>query len=717
MNVGDWLRELGLSQYEAVFRDNEIDGSVLPKLTAEDLKELGVASIGHRRKILSAIEALSAWVSSPGAVAVQPQPPKNEAERRQLTVMFCDLVGSTALSTRLDPEDMSRLIRAFQSAVSAATARFDGWVAKFMGDGALIYFGYPSAHEDDAERAARAGLAILEAVKSIKASHDVGLLARAGIATGLVVVGEVMGEGEARERSVVGETPNLAARLQALAEPGGIVVAASTRRLLGETFELRSLGPQSLKGFLAPVPAWAIMRESEGLSRFEASRSESMTPLVGREQEVALLLDRWRDAAAGEGQVVLLSGEPGIGKSRLLEALRERVNTEPHFVLRYQCSPHYVADAFYPIIGQLWRAAELKSGEPATVCLGKLEALVARSRLDPQKIVPYLASILSITAEGSNPVPDIRQSDGREGAIAALIELFVKLTEEAPVVAFLEDAHWIDAATLDLFNRLVDQLPRLRALLAITFRPEFVAPWLGRAHVATLPLNRLASRHSAALVLRVTRGKALPTEIFEQIVAKTEGVPLFVEELTKTVLESGQLRLEKGAYVAMTPFTPLAIPSSLQDSLAARLDRLGDAKEIAQIGATIGREFSHRLLEAVSPISGPALAEAIGKLLVSELIYAKGTQPETTYVFKHALVRDTAYSSLLRSRRQLIHADIARALEEPLANTRDSRPAIIAHHYTEAGMRQLAFRHWATVARMSFGARPRPKPADSNAPN
>jgi hypothetical protein len=581
-------------------------------------------------------------------------------------------------------------------------ARYDGFVAKFMGDGVLAYFGYPRAHEDDAERAVRAGLEIAAAVAKLETRAKDKLTVRIGIATGLVVVGDLIGHGAAQEQAVVGDTPNLAARLQTLAEPGCVLVAESTRRLLGQTFELEALGLQALKGFDAPVSAWLVLREAENISRFEASRSEAMTPFVGREQEVALLIDRWRDAIEGEGQVVLLSGEAGIGKSRIVATLRDRIGDEPHITLRYQCSPHHVNDAFYPIIGQIWRAAGLVPGELAAARLDKLEAMIALSGPDGGEIAPYVASLLSIPAEGRYPPIEMAPSELKERTIAALIALFVGLTRSAPVLALLEDAHWIDPTSLDVFSRLVERLQVLSAMLVVTFRPEFAAPWLGRANVTAHGLNRFGRRQAVAMIDRVTGGKALPAEVLEEIVSKTDGVPLFVEELTKTVLESGLLREESVTYVLTSELTPLAIPPTLQDSLMARLDRLETVREIAQIGAAIGREFSYRLLEAVSPITGLALQEALRQLMASELVYGRGAPPEASYVFKHALVQDTAHASLLRSRRQRIHVDIARALTERFADQVESAPAIIAHHYTEAGLIEPAARYWLKAAELAL---------------
>lgn len=709
MDVGTWLRGLGLGQYEAAFRENEIEVDVLPELTEQHFKELGV-SLGHRLKMLRAIRELA------GDAAVKASPPMAEpqdlAERRQLTVMFCDLVGSTALAAQLDPEDVGDMIRTFQRTIAAAVARFDGHVARWMGDGALVYFGYPRAHEDDAERAARAGIGIIKAVGELRRERGVALEVRAGISTGLVVVGELMGEGEARERAVVGQTPNLAARLQALAEPGSIVISESTRRLLGKAFELKALGPQELKGFKLPVPAWSIVRERENVSRFEASHSEAMTPFVGREHEVALLMDRWRIAAKGQGQVALLSGEAGIGKSRVLAALRERIGDERHIVLRYQCSPHHVSDAFYPIAGQIWHAAGFVGGEPAAARLDKLETMIARAGLDSREIAPYLASLLSIPTEGRFPPLDMAPSEAKERTLAALIALVVSATREAPVLGFFEDAHWIDPTSLDLLTRTIERARNLRVLIVVTFRPEFSAPWVGGAHVTALSLNRFRRSHAVTMIDRITSGKPLPTEVLDQIVAKTDGVPLFVEELTKSVLESGLLREENGAYVLAAALTPLTIPTTLHDSLTARLDRLSPVKEIAQVGAAIGREFSYSLLEAVAPITGQALQDALYQLMEAKLIYGRGVPPKASYIFKHALVQDTAYGSLLRSRRQRIHADIAQAMRA--RSDEENPPAIIAHHFTEAGLAEEAAPYWLAAAELAL-SRSAPTEAEHDA--
>jgi class 3 adenylate cyclase len=709
MDIEGWLVGLGLGEYATAFRENQIDNTVLLKLTAEDLKELGVATVGQRRKLLAAIQELSN-ASASSAETITPsianslRPTSTGAgERRQLTVMFCDLVGSTALAARLDAEDMSDLIRAFHDVVTAMVARFDGHVAQFLGDGNLIFFGYPRAHEDDAERATHAAVAIVEAVGTLGRQRDFGLEVRVGIATGLVVVGELISGGSARERGVVGKTPNLAARLQSLATPGGIVIAETTRRLLGRTFEVKALGPQHLKGFGAPIPAWAVVREADNVGRFEAFQSGAMTPFVGREQEIALLVARWREVTVGEGQVVLLSGEAGIGKSRILAELREAIGGEQYRALRYQCSAHHANEAFYPVIDQLRRAAGLVGGEPAATQLNKLEAMIERSGGDVGQTAPYLAALLTIPGATRYPALEISTGELRDQTIRALVALFEAETRAAPVLALLEDAHWLDPSSVDLFSRLIDRLQGLCGLLIVTFRPDFIPPWVVSPHVTTLGLNRFGQRYAAALIDRITQGKSLPPEVLREIIAKADGVPLFLEELTKTVIESSLLREEDGFYVLAAELSSLAIPVTLRDALMARLDRLAAVKETAQIGAVIGREFSWQLIEAVSPIKGAALRDALGQLMAAQLIHVRGAPPEAVYVFKHALVQDAAYDSLLRVRRQRLHADIAFALSKRLVDKSES-PAVVARHFTEANVFQQAAHYWLMAAELSLSA-------------
>ena len=537
MDIAAWLHSLGMQQYEAAFHDNDVDVEVLPEMTADDLINFGVTSVGHRRKLLAAIAALRS----------EPVPAAPVAERRQLTVMFCDLVGSTALSARLDPEDLREVIAAYHRAVAEVVAGFDGFVAKYMGDGVLIYFGYPRAHEDDAERAVRAGLGVIDAVGRLDVK-SVKLQARVGIATGLVVVGDLIGEGSAQEQSVVGETPNLAARLQALAEPDAVVIAAGTRRLVGDLFEYRDLGAVEVKGIAAPVPAWQVLRPSVVASRFEALRGSALTPLVGRDEEIDLLLRRWARAKAGDGQVVLVSGEPGLGKSRITAALEERLHAEPHLRLRYFCSPYHQDSALFPFIDQLGRAAGFARDDPPAARLEKLEALLARAA-PPDEDVAFLADLLSLPASERHPLPNLSPQRKKERTLEALIRQLEGLARQQPVVMVFEDAHWIDPTSRELLDLTVERVRSLPVLLIVTFRPEFQPPWTGQPQVTMLALNRLDRRDRTALVAQIAGGKALPDEVIDQIADRTDGVPLFVEELTKSVLESGLLREEADRYV------------------------------------------------------------------------------------------------------------------------------------------------------------------------
>jgi class 3 adenylate cyclase len=608
VDIAIWLHGLGMQQYEAAFRDNAIDAAVLPELTADDLKDLGVTLVGHRRKLLAAIAALDAKT----AAAAEPAPPVSAAERRQLTVMFCDLVGSTELSARLDPEDLREVIRAYHRVVAEIVAGFDGFVAKYMGDGVLVYFGYPRAHEDDAERAVRASLGIIDAVGCLDV-ESVKLQARVGVATGLVVVGDLIGEGSAQEQSVVGETPNLAARLQGLAEPGAVVIAAGTRRLVGDLFEYRDLGAVEVKGIAAPVTAWQVLRPSAVPSRFEALRGSALTRLVGRDEEIDLLLRRWVRAKTGDGQVVLISGEPGIGKSRITAALEERLHAEPHLRLRYFCSPYHQDSALFPFIDQLGRASGFARDDPHAAKLEKLEALLARAA-PPDEDVAFLADLLSLPASERHPLPNLSPQRKKERTLEALIRQLEGLVCQQPVVMVFEDAHWIDPTSRELLDLTVERVSSLPVLLIVTFRPEFQMPWTGQPQVSMLALNRLDRRDRTVLVEQIAGGKVLPDEVVAQIADRADGVPLFVEELTKSVLESGLLREERDRYVVNGALPPFAIPTSLHDSLMARLDRLASVRLVAQTGAAIGREFSYALLHAVSRVPEDELQAFLGRL-------------------------------------------------------------------------------------------------------
>ncbi len=692
MNIAAWLRGLGLGEYEQAFRDNAIDAAVLPELTAEDLKDLGVALVGHRRKLLAAIAALRNGGRSEPAT-------ERTAERRQLTVMFCDLVDSTALSTRLDPEDLREIIAAYHGVVAKIIVEADGFISRYMGDGVLVYFGYPQAHEDDVERAVRAGLSAIEAVRRLDV-NSVKLQTRVGIATGLVVVGDLIGEGSAREQSVVGETPNLAARLQALAEPDAVVISASTRRLLGTLFEYRELGAVAVKGIAAPVQAWQVLRPSIVASRFEALRGSALTRLIGRDEEIDLLLRRWARAKAGNGEVVLIFGEAGLGKSRLTAEFAEHLESEPHLHLRYFCSPYHQDSALFPFVDQLGRAAGFAREDPPAVKLEKLEALVACAA-PPVEDMALLADLMSLPASERHPLPDLSPQRKKERTLEALIRHLEGLARQQPLLIVFEDAHWIDPTSRELLELAVEQVRGLPILLIVTFRPEFQPPWAGQSQVTMLALNRLDRPDRTALAMQIAGGKALPSEVIAQIVDRTDGVPLFIEELTKSVLESGLLREEADRYVLDRSLRPLAIPASLQDSLMARLDRLAPVRHVAQIGSAIGREFSYALLRAVSRLDDDELQSALDRLVASELVFQRGTPPEAVYIFKHALVQDAAHSSLLRSSRQQLHTQIAGALETHFPELIDSQPELLAQHYAEAGLIEKSVAYWGRAGQRS----------------
>jgi predicted ATPase/class 3 adenylate cyclase len=709
VDIGTWLRSLQLSQYEQAFRDNDIGADILPELTAEDLIGLGVTSIGHRRKLLRAIAALRGNGLARGTTAepqpaalLSAEPARAGAERRQLTLVFVDLVGSTALSARLDPEDMSKLLRAYQNAVTGGFARFEGHVAKLMGDGVLAYFGWPRAHEDEAERAVRASLAAVEAVGRLATPTGEPLAARVGIATGVVVVGDLIGEGAAQEEAVVGETPNLAARLETLARPNEVVIGEGTRQLLGALFEIEDLGVQPLRGLTVPVRAFRVLGPGRAASRFEALHVRELAPIVGRDAELALLLERWRRAKAGEGQVVLLSGEPGIGKSRIVLALREALAQEPVAVLNYFCSPYHMNSALFPVIGQLERAAGFARDDGPEEKVSKLETFLSpyAERLD-EDARALMAALLSLPVESRHAALDLTPERRKQRTFDVLLRQFEALCGRQPVLAVYEDVHWIDPSTMELLDLATERVQRQRALAVITFRPEFSSPWAGHAHVTSFSLSRLVRGEVAMIVGRVVGGKALPADVLAQITSKTDGIPLFVEELTRTVLESGLLR-DLGDHLELIGApAALAIPSTLQDSLMARLDRLASAKELAQIGACIGREFDHDLLAAVSRLQEPTFSEALVRLVGSDLVLRRGQPPNATYVFKHALIQDVAYATLLKSRRVELHARIAAALEAQFPAIVERQPELLARHLSEAGIHDRAVDGWLRAGRLA----------------
>jgi class 3 adenylate cyclase/predicted ATPase len=635
---------------------------------------------------------------APGTPAAAPA---SSAERRQLTIMFCDLVGSTELAARLDPEDLREIITAYHRTVSEVVARFGGFVAKFMGDGVLAYFGYPQSHEDDAERSVRAGLAIAEAVGRLRLPLAEKLQVRIGMATGLVVVGDLLGSGSSQEQAVVGETPNLAARLQGLAEPNAVIIADATRRQVGALFEMRDLGLQALRGFSEEQRAWRVIGESGVESRFAAFRTAE-TPLVGREEQLDLLRRRWIQAKSGEGHVVLISAEPGIGKSRLTEALLERIAAEKPARLRFFCSPHHQDSALYPVIRQLERAAGFVRDDLPTAKHDKLAALIGNS--GSAHDLPLLAELLGLPDGVSPALPEMAPQRKKELTFEALLRQLETLARSGPVLMVFEDLHWIDPTTRELLDRTIARVECLPVLLIATFRTEFVPPWTGQPHVTMLALSRLGRRDSVALVGQLLTGAAaLPADTVDEIIARTDGVPLFLEEMTKVVLEAA-VSSTASRPIGALPGARLAVPPTLQASLMARLDRLGPASgEAAQTGAAIGREFSYELMQAASLWSETEMREALDRLVSAGLVFQRGTPPTAEYQFKHALVQDTAYGTLLRGPRQALHARIAKGLRARSPDIVDRAPEILAHHLTEAGEPDCAAPWWLQAGRRAAG--------------
>jgi class 3 adenylate cyclase/predicted ATPase len=694
MDLRGWLLSLGLQQYETAFRENDIDETLLPSLTAQDLKDIGVVVVGHRRKLLNAIAALPAnSLAAPSAIDASLP---DTAERRQVTVMFADLVGSTALSTRMDPEDLREVISAYRRCVAETVRQLGGFVSQYLGDGVLIFFGYPQAHEDDAERAVRAALQLVAAVGELK-THAL-LRTRVGIATGLVVVGEMSDAGGIRERGIVGETPNLAARLQSIAEPNQVVIADNTRRLLGNIFELEDLGTKHLKGLADATRVWAVLQASSVASRFEAMHATRLTDLIGRDEEIGLLARRWTRAKSGEGQVVLLSGEPGIGKSRLTAALLEHVGKEPHGRLRYFCSPHHSDSVLYPVIGHLERVARLAYNDNLQTKLDKLDRVLAYTAASKEDAALF-AEMLSLPNDGRYPILQLTPEQRREKTLETLWAQVESLARQNTVLMIFEDAHWSDPTSLEAIGRAVSRVAGRRILLIVTYRPEFDPPWVGRPHVTTLTLNRLAEREVGMMIDRVVGNKPLAMNVRRDIIERTDGVPLFVEEITRAVLEA-ETAAERA--IAAILSTASEVPASLHASLMARLDRLGPAKEVAQIGAAIGREFSHALLSAVAQKPEAQLESSLEALLAAGLVFQQGTPPDVIYLFKHALVQDAAHSTLLREPRRALHARIAAALEGKFADIVERRPEVLARHCTEAGLIERAAHLWGKAGQRSL---------------
>ncbi|MGB8628285.1 MAG: adenylate/guanylate cyclase domain-containing protein [Xanthobacteraceae bacterium] len=621
------------------------------------------------------------------------------SERRHLTVLFCDIVQSTALAKLLDPEDLSQLMRSYYDRCGEAIRCFDGVIVSYIGDGIMTLFGYPRSHEDDAERAVHAALKIIDVSKTVCPRGHPPIRVRIGIASGVVVVGEDKLHALTREKSVVGETPNLAAHLQSVAAPNSVLISQATRKLVGDVFELEEMELHNLKG--RSETAWKIIGLKASTSRFEA-HVRTRTNFVGRDQEVALLIDRWEQVNQGEGQVVLLAGEAGIGKSRIVENFRQMVSGPSQLILRYQCSPYHVDSALYPVITELERTAKMASTEASSVRLEKIEGLLQEEGLNLDEMLPVLAALLSIATGDRYPPPDLDPQRRKERTLSVLVERIINLGAKNTVLMVVEDVHWADPTTLEFFGRLIQKLEESRILLIMTYRPEFTAPWTGHAHVTALFLNRLGRRHCRAMVKAIANRKSLPAAVMDRIIAKTDGVPLFVEELTKTLLESGLLREGSDGWVLSGPLQEFAIPATLHDSLLARLERLPSVKEVAQLGAAIGREFPYNLLEAVSPMSESDLKWALDRLASAELIFVRGTPPAASYVFKHALVQDAAYETMLKSKRQQLHGHIAKVLEDRFPGIAHTQPELLAHHYTEAALPKIAITWWGKAGELAI---------------
>jgi len=695
-DLAEWLGRHGLGQYAKIFAENNIDYSVLPDLTEHDLEKLGVSSLGHRKKLLRAIEALTTARPPTGttkavssAAVVPPSLVQHrEAEFRQITVMFCDLVGSTQLSEKLDPEDLQKLIDAYRVECSAAIGRYGGEVARYFGDGVMAFFGWPRAHEDDAVRAVHAGLEIVSGVTKI--SGPITLNCRVGVCSGPVVVGEI-GDSGTWSMDAVGETPNIAARLQTLAAPNTVLISESTRRLVWAAFDFQDLGLQELKGVTEPLPVYRVTSAKSTASRFEAAHTGSLTPLIGRSSELSLLLDRWQKVKEGDGQVILLSGIPGVGKSRLLHELKSHIQQEPHVLLHYQSSPYHSQSAFFPVIGQIEQAAQLTAREAEADKIAKLTAYLPRSTDNSKEPVLLIAKLLSIPLE-NHELSGLTPQQIKNRTISTLVDMILAFSVQRPTLCIFEDAHWLDPSTLELLESIISRIDHARVLLIVSCRPEFRPTWMTRANTTMHSLTRLSLTEVKAMIRDILRGGSMPQPVLDRIVEKADGVPLFVEELTSSML-SAPIRT-RGTFERAPQLALLRVPDTLSDALMERLDRVAPSRRLVQIAAVIGREFSYDLLSAVSRIDDDNMLSALSLLEQADIIYRVGISPFLRFAFKHALLCDAIYDSLLRSKRQQIHADIAAILEHGFSELAENQPQVRAYHYQEAGNHQLAIRCW-----------------------
>ena len=695
-DLAEWLGRHGLDQYVQTFAENNIDYSVLPDLTEYDLEKLGV-SLGHRKKLLRAIDAVRPAGQARGATEVSRIGPEaispaqhRDAEFRHITVMFCDLVGSTQLSEKLDPEDFQKLIDAYRAVCRTAIDRYEGRIARYFGDGVMAFFGWPRAHEDDAVRAVHAALEIVSGVTKI--SGPVTLASRVGVCSGPVVVGEMGDSGTPWSMDAVGETPNIAARLQTLAAANTVVISESTRRLVSSGFDFQDLGLQELRGLTEPLHVYRAHAAKNIASRFDAAHVGSLTPLVGRSTELRLLLDRWQKVKAGDGQVILLSGIPGVGKSRLLHELKLHIQRESHFLLHHQCSPYHSQSAFFPVIEQIQQAAQLTAREADADKIAKLEAYFRRSTESAAVPVLLIANLLSISTGDHRELSELTPQQIKNRTISTLVDALLAISVQRPTVCIFEDAHWLDPSTLELLELIVSRIDHARLLLIASCRPEFHPEWITHANITTLSLTRLSHTEVKEMMRDLLRGGSMPQQLFDQIVEKADGVPLFIEELTSNMLNA-PLRT-RGNFERTAQPALLRVPDTLSDALMERLDRVEPSRRLAQIAAVIGREFSFDLLSAAARIDEDDMRLALSLLEQTGIIYRVGISPFVRFAFKHVLLRDAIYDSLLRSKRQQIHADIASILAHDLPELVENQPEILAYHYQEAGDHQLAIRFW-----------------------
>ncbi len=703
VDIGEWLVELGLENYAESFVENDVDFRALPHLDQEDLKELGV-SLGHRKVILAEISKLhTAEPVAEAPKAAAPETSSTAAERRQLTVMFCDLVGSTELSGRLDPEDLQDVMRRYQDAMAGVVARYEGHVAKFLGDGVLAYFGWPRAHEDQAARAVRSGLAALEAVAHLTAEEGRPLSARVGIASGEVVIGDIIGDTATEKDAVIGETPNLAARLQSLASPGELVIGARTRLLIGDSFDLAEMGSHSLKGIQEPVAVWRVTGEQSSESAFAAAHPEARARIVGRAPELELLRRAWEQSRNGIGQAVLISGEPGIGKTLLVDAFADTLEDESYLHSTLRCSPYHINSALYPVISFLEQVCRWQREDDGEARLAKLEQALDSFSLPLDESVPLFAALLAFPVpEDRYPPLRLTPQQQKQETLDALVAWHLETAERRPVLQVWEDLHWADPSTIELIGEIIEQTPTAPIFNVLTFRPGFIPPWPQRSHMTPLTLNRLERPEAETLIDRQAGGMPLPEEVVEHIIAKTDGVPLYVEELTKAILEADFLHEADGRYQLSGPMSGLTIPATLQDSLMARLDRLPNIREVAQLGAVFGREFSYEMVAAIAPIDEAVLQNGLDELAAAELLYQRGRPPRAKYIFKHALLQDAAYQSLLKRSRQKYHEQVTELLQSRFPELVEAQPELIAHHFTEAGLAEPAANHWHAAGQQAI---------------